>query len=411
MSESVDELSLDDILKFLWEIRGYIIRILIVILLLVVVNFILTGFRNHEVEGRAFSSANLDRVERGIYRVRVEVFGDRDDPIRGDTPVDFDRELNVTITNENDVLSFRLENLKEDIAIYSIRIQGRLRNRSYDDFYLVDTTHHRLDLNYNEMSRGVPLVAYTTDVHHNREANNWLLLRDIDEFRQYFELEFLEVSFYNLEIGFDMSTEKVVLRYIARYDLYVIQEDQTQEYEYGGNSEYEYGEDSEYGYGEDSEYGYGEDSEYGYGEDSEYGYGEDSEYGYGEDSDYQEDEDLEEEDEEPEEDDEEPEEDDETIVELIDHTDDIQSFTVVTAREEIILRIEHSDENWIGTPFYDAFDGVLEETLEVDSNGIAELSVSAIHSMDAMFINGFEIPFVSDGVVGSQYFVFNIEFV
>jgi len=392
MSESVDELSLDDIIKFLWSIRGYIIKVLIVILLLVGGNFVLSHFRNQEAERGPFSSANLDRVERGVYRVRVEIFGDRLDPRREDALVDFDRELNVTIQKEDDVLSLRVENLKEDIIIHNIRLQGRLRNRSYDDFYLVDTTHHRLGLRFDQKSRGVPLVAYTTDIHHNQEINNWLLLRDIDEFRQYFELEFLEISFYFSEGDFSSDRdERLVLRYIARSDLYELFGEPVEEELVNGVN----GEESEDEEPEDEE---PEDEEPEDEEDEE--------------------EDEESEDEEPddEESDDDESEDDEsdgnTRIVLVDHAyeDFTQTFTVATSQEEIILRIEHSDDNWIDTPFYNVFSNVFEETLAVDANGVAELFVGAIHNMDAMFINDVEVDFASIGLVGYQHFIFHVLF-
>ena len=395
MSE-VDELSLDDIIKFLWSIRAYIIKVLIVLTLLVVGTFILNHFRNIEAESGEFSSANLDRVERGIYRLRVEIFGDRLDPRREDALVDFDRELNVTFQKEDEVLSLRLENLKEDIVIHNIRIQGRLRNREDDDFYLVDTTHHRMRLKYNQISRGVPLVAYTTDINHNREINNWLLLRDISEFREYFELEFLEISFYFVKDDDDVdeSAEHLVLRYVARSDLYELFEP------YGAGPENGEIEDKYEGEPDD------EGSEL---EDEDLDY-EDSEL---EDEDL-EDENLDDENseleyEDPEQEDEE--QDDETHIEFISHIyDTTQTFAVSTSLEEIVVRIEHSDENWIDSPFYNTFDDVLEETLAVDANGVAEIFVGAVHTIEAMFINDVEVNFVSDGLVGFQQFVFNVTF-
>jgi len=387
MSESVDELSLDDIIKFLWSIRGYIIRVMIVLLLLVGGNFILNQFRSREAETGPFSSANLDRVERGIYRVRVEIFGDRLDPRREDTIVDFDRELNVTIQKEDDVLSLRLENLKEDIVVHNIRIQGRLRNRNYDDFYLVDTTHHRLGLRYNQVSRGVPLVAYTTDVHHNREINNWLLLRDIEEFREYFELEFLEISFYFLDGEFGTEPEeRLVLRYVARSDLYEL-----------------FGDEPE---GEEPGYTEPEHVEPGNTEPGN------TEPGNTELGNTEPDHDEPNQDELDHDEPEHVEPADETRVRLIDHdiNDSIQTFSVVTSLDEIVIRIEHSDENWIDTPFYRLFTDVFEAPLVVDANGVAELVVGAIHSIDVMYINGVQVDYVSLGLVGFQHFIFNVEF-
>ena len=376
----VDELSLDDIIKFLWSIRQYIMRVFIVLILLVGGTFVLNHFRNLEAESGDFSSANLDRVEKGIYRLRVEIFGNRLEPRREDALVDFDRELNVTIQKEDEVLSLRVRNLKEDIIVHNVRIQGRLRNREDDDFYLVDTTHHRMNLNYNQVSRGVPLVAYTTDIHHNREINNWLLLRDISEFREYFELEFLEVSFNIID---DENSDNLVLRYIARSDLYELfepNESETDDKEY--KDEYEDESDYEYSDQEDDSELEDEDPEY-------------------EDEEVEEDSELEDEDSNLE---------DETQIQFISHTyDTTQTFAVVTSLENIVVRIEHSDENWIDTPFYSSFDDVFEEVLTVDENGIAEIFVGAVHTIEAMFINGVEVDIVTD-VVGFQQFVFNVIF-
>ena len=394
MSE-VDELSLDDIIKFLWSIREYILKVLIVLILLVGGTFVLNHFRSLEAESGDFSSANLDRVERGIYRLRVEIFGNRLDPRREDAIVDFDRELNVTIQKEDEVLSLRLENLKEDIVVHNIRVQGRLRNRDdEDDFYLVDTTHHRLSLSYNQVSRGVPLVAYTTDIHHNREINNWILLRDISEFRENFELEFVEISFYFAEDKDDVdeNSEPLILRYVARSDLYELFEphdtglkDKEIEDKHEEESDYDDYEQED----EDSDY---EDSE----SESEEQEDEDSE--------------LEDEDSELEDEDEDEEQDNDTHIEFISHIyDTTQTFAVTTSLEEIVVRIEHSDENWIDSPFYGSFDDVLEETLVVDANGVAEIFVGAVHTIEAMFINGVEVDFETN-VVGFQQFVFNVTF-
>ena len=102
---------------------------------------------------------------------------------------------------------------------------------------------------------------------------------------------------------------------------------------------------------------------------------------------------------------------DETMVDMVLHLYTTQVFNVVTELEEIVLRIEHSDENWIDSPFYDVFDDVFEETLEVGESGTIELFVGAVHNMDAMFINDVEVEFVSPEIGGTQHFIFNIEFV
>jgi len=72
--------------------------------------------------------------------------------------------------------------------------------------------------------------------------------------------------------------------------------------------------------------------------------------------------------------------------------------------------MENSSANWIDTPFNDFFDGLFEETLEVDENGVIELIVGAIGYIDAMFINDVEVEFVIPELGGSQQFIFNVEF-
>jgi len=100
-------------------------------------------------------------------------------------------------------------------------------------------------------------------------------------------------------------------------------------------------------------------------------------------------------------------------VELIDHIYTTQTFNIAIELDEIVLRIEHtefSDGNWIDSSFYAVYYDVLEETIEVDENGVIELFIGAIHNMDAMFINGVEVDFVTPEIGGAQLFVFNVEF-
>ena len=103
--------------------------------------------------------------------------------------------------------------------------------------------------------------------------------------------------------------------------------------------------------------------------------------------------------------------DEETRVEMVVHLYTTQVFNVTTDLEEIVLRIEHSGENWIGSPFDDVFDDVVEEVLEVGESGAIELFVGAVHNMDAIYINDVEVEFVSPEVGGTQHFIFNIEFI
>lgn len=100
-----------------------------------------------------------------------------------------------------------------------------------------------------------------------------------------------------------------------------------------------------------------------------------------------------------------------TRIELVLHLYTTQVFNVTTDNEEVVLRIEHSGENWIGDPFDYVFDGEVEEALNVDENGSIELFVGAVHNIDAMFINEVEVDFVSPEVGGLQHFIFNVEFI
>ena len=227
MSE-YEEITLTDILRFLRKYRTIILLILsislIVVVILIGVNRRLDEIAIQTAQEEAyaaahasFSSSNLERVEPGLYRIRVETFGNRTDPRRQDTYVDFDRDLNIMVTREHGVLGFRVENLNEDIVIDWIRVRGNLRNRETADFNLVDTTHYRLNLGYNEISRGVPLVIYTG----GEKSSNWRSLTDLGEFRTYFELDFLKLAFNFIN---EDEERLITLRYIARYDKYDVYE-------------------------------------------------------------------------------------------------------------------------------------------------------------------------------------------
>ena len=240
MSE-YEEITLTDILRFLRKYRTVILLILAVSLIVI---FIITNINRrlderavqaaraeaHAEANASFSSSNLERVEPGLYRIRVETFGDRADPRRDDTYVDFDRDLSITVTREHGVLALRVENLNEEIVLDRIRLRGSLRNREASDFNLIDTTHYRLNLGFNEVSRGVPLIVFAGD-NRAEGTSNWRSLTNLVEFREYFELDFLKVSFDFLEEDEGVS-RRVTLRYISRfdrYDVYEVEEEMSEE--------------------------------------------------------------------------------------------------------------------------------------------------------------------------------------
>jgi len=127
------------------------------------------------------------------------------------------------------------------------------------------------------------------------------------------------------------------------------------------------------------------------------------------DDDNDEENDEEDEEENDEEDEEESGAENDTSIEFDNHTDLTQTFTVVTSRDEIELRIEQSDDNWISLTssiYNDLFERTF--TLEHDESEL-RFTVGAIHAMDAMFINDIEVDFISSGLVGQQNFVFYID--
>ena len=214
MNKSIDN-NLENIVKFLWML----IIVLVVGFLFVGGNVVRSAMRNHKVGDEAFSSANLDRISRGVYRLRCEVFGDRTDPRREGTPLDFDRDLELTIHVENGLLSFNIMNRNEDIVITRTVLRGRLRNRSTDTFNLINVQNIDLDLGYNESCNGIPISIYTTNAYGERHYQNWRWLTDLEEFSENFELAFLEIDFY-----WNTNPDGIiVLRYSASRDAYIIQ--------------------------------------------------------------------------------------------------------------------------------------------------------------------------------------------
>jgi len=228
MNGSVDEIRIEDIVKFFWKIRKFIIIGVIVLLLILGGNFAFARFQVYYAEGGNFSSANLDRISRGVYRLRVEVFGRREDPNREDVLIDFDRDLNIMVYVYNGLLSLRILNERQDILIEHIHLRGRLRNRPIYDFQQIYVRDSNINLGYNDISRGIPISIFTTNANHELQIENRTWLRELDEFRENFELLFLEVTFLELD-DYDDAVNRVVLRYLPASDNYEIRSQESLE--------------------------------------------------------------------------------------------------------------------------------------------------------------------------------------
>ena len=219
-----NEKDTESIAKNSWNARKILIGCAFVALLILGGNFVINTMRSRAAETGSFSSANLDRVSRGVYRLRAEVFGNRSDPRREDTPIDVDRDLNLTISVENGLLSFNIVNQRSDIIIDTVNFRGHLRDRTPDCFHLISLEHRNIYLNYQEASRSLPVSIFTTNENHRRENRSWRWLTDLDEFREMFVLEFVEVIFYTLDDWYDDQDERIVVRYITSADSYRILE-------------------------------------------------------------------------------------------------------------------------------------------------------------------------------------------
>ena len=368
------------------HLRKYRILLFGLVLILILVLWIVRNYgwnliTDNNPTNEILYAPNFDRIEAGVYRLRVEVFRDRENDRRADTFVDFDRDLSIIISeNNNGLVSLNVQNLRDDIIVDGIRIRGDLRNRSRGGFHVVDMNNVGMALGYREVSNGVPITAYGTDDDFNLMPGNWRWVDDVEEMSTYFQLEVLDIRLYFLEDwteGNGIETERnqaddlILIRYVGASDSYHVEE------------------------GRD----HLRSLLVGYEADEK---DEDEDVGEEDEDDHENDET------EPEHD---PEPADYTNVELDSHNYTTQAFNVTTELEEIVLRIEHSGENWIGSPFYNVYDDVFEETLDVDADGVIELTVSAIHFMDAMFINDVEVEFeLGPYGYGFQQFNFNVEF-
>jgi len=210
MNDPTKGVDLEDIARFFWKMRIPILATMFVIGLF---------FINIIIESRSFSSANLDRASRGVYRVRAEV--DRQsNREREDEVVDFDKDMELIVSKEHGVLLISLANKREDIVIDRMHVRGRLRNRLSDDFHLIDVRNYNTNLVYNEVSSKLPISIFKTNEYHQRDSEMWEWLVDIREFRENFELHFIDISFYPIESWNAEREARIYLRYYVSTDTY-----------------------------------------------------------------------------------------------------------------------------------------------------------------------------------------------
>jgi len=223
-----DEMDIQEMIQFLWKKRLFVLGI--ILLMGIFAAWHLRTVRQNEERKRAeheeqlngeFASVNLNRISRGVYRLRVEVFGDHENPRREDTYIDFDRDLMITIYEHEElgnVLAFNLESLREDIEVVGFVLRGRLRNRERNyRINLVNVQTDYLSLGYREISHPLPISIHTAAGDYNEiELNNFDWLHNMEEFRNYFELTFFEMTLYMP----DLTEEKLQVRYMASSNIY-----------------------------------------------------------------------------------------------------------------------------------------------------------------------------------------------
>jgi len=217
-----------EIKQLVWRKRFFIIGVVLTIGALTVWNIISAeSERRYEERELAeleqqlydeFSSANLNRLERGIYRLRVEVFGDHENSRREDSIIDFDRDLLITIYEaDGHLLAFNVENHRENAEIVGFLLRGRLRNRERNyRVNLVNVQTDHLSLGYQEISHSLPISIHSTDQYHEIDLHNFDWLHNMEEFRTYFELTFLQVTLYL----HDFADEKLQVRYYPSSNIY-----------------------------------------------------------------------------------------------------------------------------------------------------------------------------------------------
>jgi len=236
-SESLDEeISLNDIFNFLWKIRRVVIVTLIFIFLTTVVILVI----DRQVSNDSFVSTNFDLIGDNQFRLRVEVFGDRATERRSDTPLDFDRDLNILVQEQNDLLYLDITNENEDVIVLSVEIHGFLQNRGLSEFHRVNVFHSNLELPYNSSSPGLPISSFITNESLHPLLDAPRFLSDLSEFIEHFELTIVDVVFQFI----DFPGETIEIRYIVSRDVYQIRygldlvrnimEEAIDDYEYDG---------------------------------------------------------------------------------------------------------------------------------------------------------------------------------
>ena len=105
----------------------------------------------------------------------------------------------------------------------------------------------------------------------------------------------------------------------------------------------------------------------------------------------------------------EPTPEDLTTIAFESHVGETQNFTVTTALDEIVIRIEITGQNWIETTgnTYSAGD-VFEYTFDPDDSPI-RVRLGALHNTGAIYVNDVSFDFVYEGINGAQNFDFHIE--
>jgi len=218
---------LQQILQQMWGKRFFIIGVILIIGALTGWNYISAERELREEEEleaqlyEEFSSVNLNRMERGVYRLRVEVFGDHEDPRREDTYIDFDRDLMITIYEHdaslNHILEFNIENLREDVEIIGFKLRGRLNNRERNyRINLINVQTDHLSIGYRETSPLLPISIHSANQYHEIDLENFDWLRNMGEFRNHFELTFFQATLYLPEF----AEERVTVRYFPSSDIY-----------------------------------------------------------------------------------------------------------------------------------------------------------------------------------------------
>lgn len=218
-----DEIEVTEIINFLWKKRKTIILMSLVLLGFALVSHFYTQRKLFYEEGEAFSSLNIDRMARGVYRLRARIFGQENDANDDVLAIDFDRDFDIIITEsgELELLALTVESQLPGVEVTQMRISGRLRNRvRSDEFNAIRLTLSELGLREGMRSREFPISVFTINEQHEIQYHNMDLLSDIAEFREYFVLDLLEMEYYHLLSNGNIGKQRWYLRYTASQDLY-----------------------------------------------------------------------------------------------------------------------------------------------------------------------------------------------